>query len=213
MAPELLGAVLTVTGPAGVVAVRLTEVEAYAGAADPASHAFRGPTARNAVMFGPPGHLYVYFSYGVHWCANVVCGPAGSAGAVLLRAGRVVEGLGLARERRTTSRTDADLARGPARLTVALGLTGADGGAAITMADAQDGATDPHSGTADPGPGAGARITLTLPRPDDRPASIGHGPRVGISVGRELPYRFVAPGDPTVSAFRPGRRRAADSAP
>lgn len=117
VAPRLLGAVLTHGG----VSVRLTEVEAYAGPADPGSHAYRGPTARNAVMFGPPGRLYVYFVYGMHYCANLVTGPDGDPGAVLLRAGEVVAGLDLARERRPGSR-DRDLARGPARLCQALGI-------------------------------------------------------------------------------------------
>ena len=120
VAPRLLGAVLTHAG----VSVRLTEVEAYDGPDDPGSHAYRGPTARNAVMFGPPGHLYVYFVYGMHHCANLVTGPDGAPGAVLLRAGEVVAGLDVARTRRPGS-TDRDLARGPARLcrTLALDLT------------------------------------------------------------------------------------------
>jgi DNA-3-methyladenine glycosylase len=117
VAPRLLGAVLTHGG----VSVRLTEVEAYAGPLDPGSHAHRGPTARNAVMFGPPGHLYVYFVYGMHFCANLVTGPEGDPGAVLLRAGEVVAGCDVARERRPGS-TDRDLARGPARLCRALGI-------------------------------------------------------------------------------------------
>ncbi|WP_210443098.1 DNA-3-methyladenine glycosylase [Nocardioides sp. SYSU D00065] len=117
VAPRLLGAVLT----HGDVSVRLTEVEAYAGPADPGSHAFRGQTARNAVMFGPPGHLYVYFVYGMHHCANLVTGPAGDPGAVLLRAGEVVDGLEVARGRRSGS-TDRELARGPARLCRAMGI-------------------------------------------------------------------------------------------
>ncbi|GAA5119181.1 DNA-3-methyladenine glycosylase [Alloalcanivorax gelatiniphagus] len=117
VAPRLLGAVLT----HGEVSVRLTEVEAYAGPDDPGSHAFRGPTARNAVMFGPPGHLYVYFIYGMHHCVNLVTGAEGSPGAVLLRAGEVVSGLEVARARRPGS-SDRDLARGPARLCSALAL-------------------------------------------------------------------------------------------
>jgi DNA-3-methyladenine glycosylase len=117
VAPRLLGARFTHAG----VTVRLTEVEAYDGADDPGSHAHRGMTARNEVMFGPPGHLYVYFTYGMHHCCNVVCGPEGRASAVLLRAGEVVDGLDLARERRPGS-SDRDLARGPARLCKALAL-------------------------------------------------------------------------------------------
>src|SRR5690606_16906565 len=109
VAPLLLGAHLTGRG----VTVRLTEVEAYLGEADPGSHAFRGLTPRTRTMFGEPGHLYVYFSYGMHVCANVVCSPEGTASAVLLRAGEVVDGLELARERRPTAKSDADLARGP----------------------------------------------------------------------------------------------------
>ena len=108
VAPSVLGGVV-VNGP---VAVRLTEVEAYDGAGDPGSHAFRGRTARNAVMFGPPGHVYVYFTYGMHWCANLVCGPTGTASAVLLRAGEVVTGLDVARSRRPSARSDHELARG-----------------------------------------------------------------------------------------------------
>jgi DNA-3-methyladenine glycosylase len=117
VAPRLLNAVLRHAG----VAVRLTEVEAYDGPNDPGSHAYRGETARNSVMFGPPGRLYVYFTYGMHHCANLVTGPPGQPGAVLLRAGEVVEGLDLARARRPRS-TDRDLARGPARLCRALAL-------------------------------------------------------------------------------------------
>lgn len=117
VAPRFLGAVLTHGG----VALRITEVEAYAGPADPGSHAFRGRTPRNDVMFGPPGRLYVYFVYGMHHCANLVTGPHGDPGAVLLRAGEVVSGIELARARRPGSR-DHELARGPARLCRALGI-------------------------------------------------------------------------------------------
>lgn len=123
VAPRLLGAVLTHGG----VSVRLTEVEAYAGPDDPGSHAFRGPTARNAAMFGPPGHLYVYFVYGMHHCANLVTGPVGDPGAVLLRAGEVVAGHEVARSRRPRT-ADRDLARGPARLCRTLGIDLADNG-------------------------------------------------------------------------------------
>ena len=161
VAPTLLGAVLR----HGPVAVRLTEVEAYDGASDPASHAYRGRTARNAVMFGPPGHLYVYFSYGMHWAANLICGPEGLASGVLLRSGQVVDGLEVARERRGRSR-DRDLARGPGRLTQALGITAEHKGAYLL----------------DGGP-------LRL-EPGPPPKSIAVGPRVGVSVEADRPWRF-----------------------
>ena len=117
VAPRLLGAVIR----HGPVAVRLTELEAYDGATDPASHAYRGRTPRNAVMFGPPGHLYLYFTYGMHWAGNISCGPEGVGCGVLMRAGEVVEGVEVARSRRGQA-SDRDLARGPGRLTQALGL-------------------------------------------------------------------------------------------
>ncbi|TFB72525.1 DNA-3-methyladenine glycosylase [Cryobacterium glaciale] len=125
VAPLLLGAVLT----RGAVSVRITEVEAYLGRIDPGSHAFRGRTPRTATMFGPAGYLYAYFSYGMHVCANVVCSPEGEASALLLRGGEVIAGIDEARIRRPTSKTDADLARGPARLTKALGIVLGDDGA------------------------------------------------------------------------------------
>jgi DNA-3-methyladenine glycosylase len=163
------------------VSIRLTEVEAYLGERDPGSHAYRGPTRRNAIMYGPPGFLYTYFSYGMHVCANVVCGPEGEATAVLLRAGEVIAGVGLARERRTTSTRDADLARGPARLCVALGITLADGGA------------DLRSGP----------IRL---EPRAHPvATVATGPRTGVSGAGgsdAYPWRFWIPGDATVSPYR-----------
>jgi DNA-3-methyladenine glycosylase len=134
VAPRLLGGILTKRSHDGTVSLRITEVEAYLGALDPGSHAFRGPTKRNAVMFGEPGFLYTYFTYGMHVCANIVCSPPGTASAVLLRAGEVVDGVEFARLRRLTSRTDDDLARGPARLVVALGITLADGGADLRQA-------------------------------------------------------------------------------
>src|SRR5438067_5223322 len=135
VAPALLGCVLESELPGGRVAVVLAEVEAYAGQVDPASHAYRGPTRRNAVMFGEPGHAYVYFTYGMHFCVNLVCLPEGTASAVLLRAGAVVAGADLARRRRAATRSartgpaDRDLARGPARLCQALGIDRALDGA------------------------------------------------------------------------------------
>ena len=128
IAPALLGARLAVASPEGTVAVRLTEVEAYAGEIDPGSHAFRGRTARNSSMFEAAGRVYVYFTYGMHHCVNVVCGAEGVSRAVLLRAGEIVEGVDVARGRRPAARKDRDLARGPARLTSALGLTREDDG-------------------------------------------------------------------------------------
>jgi DNA-3-methyladenine glycosylase len=184
VAPLLLGATLA----HGPVVVRLTEVEAYAGERDPGSHAFRGPTPRTEIMYGPPGHAYVYFSYGMHWCLNVVVGPDGTASAVLVRAGEVVSGLEVARERRPGAR-DRDLCRGPARLTRALGIDGSCGGADLL---------DPA------GP---LRLTLGAP-----PASFATGPRVGVAgAGAPTPWRYWLEGDPTVSPYRPGatRRRAA----
>ena len=144
VAPVLLGCVLEHDSPDGLVAVMLTEVEAYCGETDPASHAYHGRTARNAVMFGPPGHSYVYFTYGMHFCVNLVCMPAGTASAVLLRAGRVIEGAALAATRRfgtgagtagpggaLSPARERDLARGPARLCQALGITRSLNGADV----------------------------------------------------------------------------------
>ncbi|WP_036569770.1 DNA-3-methyladenine glycosylase [Nocardioides sp. URHA0032] len=172
-APRLLNAVLR----HGDVAVRLTEVEAYDGANDPGSHAFRGRTRRNEVMFGPAGHLYCYFTYGMHVCCNVVCGPVGVASAVLLRAGEVVDGVEAARERRPGA-GDRDLARGPARLCRALGITLEHGGADL----------------------ASGPLTLTLGTP---PADVSTGPRVGLRAAADWPWRFWSTGEPTVSAYRP----------
>ena len=186
VAPRLLGAHLT----AGGVTVRLTEVEAYAGESDPGSHAFRGRTPRTEVMFGPAGHAYVYFTYGMHWCVNVVTGPDGAASAVLLRAGEVVEGLDVARERRPGVR-DRDLSRGPARLTRPLGLTGAQDGTDLL---------DPAS------------PVRLLPGPVP-PSQVLTGPRVGVAgAGALTPWRFWLEGEPTVSPYRaavPRRRRTA----
>lgn len=182
VAPRLLGALITV----GQVTVRLTEVEAYLGEHDPGSHAFRGPTPRTDVMFGPSGHLYTYFSYGMHVCANIVCSPPGQASAVLLRAGEVVGGIDVARSRRVTSKRHTDLASGPARLCVALGITLADGGLDIAVGD---------------------RVKLALP---DVAVPFSSGPRTGVSGpggSDDYPWRFWIPGDPTVSRYKPHARK------
>ena len=189
VAPLLLGAVLTHDGGNGLVSVRITEVEAYLGPhdslhPDPGSHTFRGQTARNAPMFGPAGHLYVYFTYGMHHCANIVCGPEGVASAVLLRAGEVVAGQDLARSRRPASKSDNDLASGPARLATALGLTTADSG--------RDALAAP--------------FRLELPANAlGASADISSGPRVGVSGAggsHDYPWRFWLSGDPSVSRYK-----------
>jgi DNA-3-methyladenine glycosylase len=175
-AKMLLGCGLRANG----VTVRLTEVEAYSGLGDdPASHAHRGLTNRNAVMFGPPGFLYVYQIYGMHFCGNVVCSPAGQASAVLLRAGAVVDGLETARQRRPAARNDHDLAAGPAKLMQVLALDKGANGTSLV-----DG-----TGPATLSPGA-------------RPAEIATGPRVGVTSAFDVPWRFWIAGDPTVSAYR-----------
>lgn len=191
VARGLLGAQLTTSLADGVVTVRLTEVEAYGGSEDPGSHAARGRTARNAVMFDRGGLLYVYRHLGLHHCVNVVTGAEGSASAVLLRAGEVVHGHGTARARRRrhgVSRADVDLARGPARLAVALGVDLGLGGA-----DLLDEA----------GP---ARLTLGAPVEE-----ASTGPRVGVAGmggdGAVFPWRLWLPGEPTVSAYRPAPQR------
>ena len=182
VAPRLLGAVLRHDG----VACRLTEVEAYDGSNDPGSHAYRGATPRNEVMFGPAGHLYVYFTYGMHWCANVVCGPEGTASAVLLRAGEIVDGLETARSRRRAARVDRDLARGPARLCQALGIARDQNGHPLS--------TPP--------------LTLELSEPA---GDVRTGPRVGLREAADRPWRFYLPAEPTVSAYRPAARLRARS--
>lgn len=178
-APRLLGSLLVHEAPDGLVAVRITEVEAYAGADDPASHSFRGRTARNQVMFGPPGHLYVYRSHGIHWCGNVVADQDGVAAGLLLRAGEVVEGRDLARLRRGAV-AERDLTRGPGRLGQALGITGEHGGAALL----------------DGGP---LRLEPGVPVPAER---LRTGPRVGVSRAADVAWRFWIDGEPSVSAYR-----------
>ncbi|HEV3287812.1 MAG TPA: DNA-3-methyladenine glycosylase [Streptosporangiaceae bacterium] len=220
VAGDLLGCVLAHDTSAGLVAVVLTEVEAYEGAADPASHAYRGRTARNAVMFGEPGHAYVYFTYGMHFCVNLVCLPPGTASALLLRAGRVIEGVPLATARRVAGRNGArpgrgagalaqanapagrvaerELARGPARLCQALGI-----GRQLDGADVCD-------------PGSSLRVLAGLggpPWPEAPGAEaavprVSRGPRIGISAAADRPWRFWLTGDPAVSSYRPYTPRA-----
>jgi DNA-3-methyladenine glycosylase len=263
VAPELLGCVLEHETADGLVAVVLTEVEAYAGEADPASHAYRGRTRRNAVMYGPPGYAYVYFTYGMHFCVNVVCSPPGTASAVLVRAGQVIAGEDLARHRRSargrapgdgrppvagpsrdgapdadqrpvggTSQGDVvdggespaadsagsqaiedrhrqvllaarDLARGPARLCQALGIDRALDGADLCV---------PESPLRLRAPAGVPRTAVGRSEPDGTARSgnkglIRSGPRVGVRLAADVPWRFWLAGGPSVSAYRPYARR------
>lgn len=185
VAPRLLGAVLRHESPEGTVGLRITEVEAYIGdGLDPGSHAFRGRTKRNAVMYGPPGHVYTYFTYGMHVCANIVCSPEGEASAVLLRGAEVIEGEDLAEHRRVGASgrriPHRDLARGPARLVVAAGMSLADDGADLF---------EPP-------------FSIELPSTQ---AEYEAGPRTGVSGaggGLAFPWRYWLPGDPTVSPYK-----------
>ncbi|QFZ22333.1 DNA-3-methyladenine glycosylase [Saccharothrix syringae] len=187
----LLGAVVEADGPDGVVGVRVVEVEAYRGGDDPASHCYRGRTPRNDVMFGPAGRLYVYFVYGMHFCANVVSLTDGVPGAVLLRAGEVVTGVELARARRPAARSDAELAKGPARLTGVLGLDRGHNGVDLTSPDSS--------------------VRLLAGAPVD-PAAIRTGPRVGVAVAVDVPWRFWLD-SPAVSTYRRGTRRTRSTLP
>jgi DNA-3-methyladenine glycosylase len=177
LAPQLLNKLMvTSDGRIG----RIIEVEAYRGEEDPASHAYRGPSSRNQAMFGPPGHLYVYMSYGVHWCANVVCGRLGQARAVLLRALAPVAGLELMRAARWLTQRrqdDRDLCRGPGRLCQAMGIDRSYDGYDLA--------------------GRGARLWLATDgmEPPEVPLVSA---RVGISTGTDLPWRFMVD-DPGVS--------------
>ncbi|MFF7682346.1 DNA-3-methyladenine glycosylase [Microbacterium sp. NPDC007973] len=203
VAPRLLDARLETVVAGERVVVRLTEVEAYHGRGtgdrpDPGSHARMGPTPRNATMWGEPGHLYVYLSHGIHSCVNVVCGPDGVAGGVLLRGGEIVEGADVAErrrlERRGAVRTPRDLARGPGRLGDAVGLR-------HPLHDGIDAVTGEER--------AGARARLYLP--ETPPTAVATGPRVGVAgiAGTDaFPWRFWIEGDATVSAFRWGRGAA-----
>ncbi|PPG30693.1 DNA-3-methyladenine glycosylase [Pseudoclavibacter sp. RFBB5] len=186
-ADALLGAVLSRTSPEGTVSIRLTEVEAYAGSDDPGSHGFRGRTARNSTMFGPAGHLYAYRIYGIHTCLNVVAGEAGISSAVLLRAGEVVDGVELARARRSEGRRSAaplrehELARGPGNLVTALGAMIGDDGARFD---------------ADP-------FALEPPAPNARRAVV-RGLRVGVGApggAHPFDWRLWLDGEASVSRY------------
>jgi DNA-3-methyladenine glycosylase len=178
VAPDLLNKVLV----GNRVSARLVEVEAYRADEDPGSHAFRGRTPRNASMFAAPGTLYVYFSYGNHWCMNAVCGPGESAHAVLLRAAAPLDGLDLMRERRVKAARDRDLAAGPGRLGQAFGADRSLDGSSLLRGPLQ--------------------IVDDSTRPPDTP---GVSTRIGLAAGNgdDLPYRFYVVGDPHVS--RPPR--------
>jgi DNA-3-methyladenine glycosylase len=177
VAPDLLGKLIV----GGAAVARIVEVEAYVGAEDPGSHAFRGLTKRNATMFGPPGHLYVYFTYGMHWCANAVCGHEGEGVAVLLRAAEPVAGTEAMWARRPKARRERDLLSGPARLCQAFGLDGSHDGADLVRADRGIALAD--DGTPPPA----APLVST---------------RIGLSAGRDHPWRWCSPGSPHLS--RPG---------
>jgi DNA-3-methyladenine glycosylase len=232
VAPDLLGCILWHASPAGLVATRLVEVEAYRGSIDPASHSFRGRTARNAVMFGPPGHAYVYFSYGMHYCVNLVCEPVGNAEAVLIRAGAVVAGAELARRRRY-GLPDADTASAHGARPGAA-TTGARGsGTAPGREPGAPGRRRPRSRDRDlaRGPGrlcqalgidrsldgadvcgSGGSLGIGPPDAAGQPvaataSTIASGPRVGISRAADRPWRYWLAGDGHVSVYRPAKPR------
>ena len=212
LAPMLLGGVLRRADASGSVALRLTEVEAYRGSDDPGAHTFRGKTARNATMFGPGGHVYCYFTYGMHHAVNIVAGPEGHGWGVLVRAGELVEGHELAAERRhvrRSTRIAGELARGPGNVAQALGATLVDDGA--TLALRRDGAGDRD----DLGDGLTAADGVETVRwtfePPALPPAHRTGPRVGVSGpggdASAYPWRFWVPGEPSVSAYRPAVQR------
>lgn len=188
-AHRLLGATLTGRGVSGVV----VEVEAYGGVPDgpwpdAAAHSYRGRSGRNAVMFGPPGRLYTYRSHGIHVCANVSCGPDGTAAAVLLRAAVITEGVDVAQARRGPAVRTIALARGPGNLCSALGITMSDNGIDLFDADSP--------------------IRLTLNTADGAVA----GPRVGVSQAADRPWRLWLAGRPEVSPYRRSPRAPAPGA-
>ena len=164
VAPEMLNKILL--GP-DRCAARIVETEAYCGPIDEAAHTFRGRTPRNATMFGPPGHLYVYFTYGMHWCANTACGEEGEGVGVLLRAAEPLAGLERMRARRPRATSDRALCSGPARLCQAFGITGADDGTDLVR-------------------GAFRIMSDGVPPPPDPVV----GPRIGISRAVDAPWRW-----------------------
>ncbi len=182
VARELIGCLFVRQEGRRRLAVRLVETEAYRGSIDPGSHGYRGQTARTKTMFGPPGHLYVYFTYGMHWCVNVVCAEEGVCEAVLLRAGEPVAGIDVMRARRPRIRDDRLLAAGPARLAESMGITKAHDGATLLRGGqfwcAEDSVTDGY-----------------------RAEEIAQTSRIGLSSGRgdEIPWRFVVPRHPYAS--------------
>ncbi|MFI2261753.1 DNA-3-methyladenine glycosylase [Streptomyces tubercidicus] len=195
VAPDLLGRTLLRNTPDGPITLRLTEVEAYDGETDPGSHAYRGRTARNAAMFGPPGHAYVYFIYGMWFSLNVVCGPEGKASGVLLRAGEILTGTPLAADRRPKARSANELAKGPARLATALDID--------RTLDGTDLCT-----------GGDAPLSL-LDGDPPAPERVRNGPRTGVGGdGADHPWRYWIADDPTVSPYRRHvPRRRATTAP
>ncbi len=205
VARDLLGARLC----GGGVVVRLTEVEAYGGANDPASHAFHGLTPRCAVMFGPPGHMYVYFVYGMHWCVNIVCGPVGEAAAVLLRAGEVVEGADRAARGRPYL-AGAALARGPARLARTLAIDGSRNGADLVLDGADLVGEGSSGGRAALSADEGSLVLCAGPGIDE--ARVARGPRVGVRAARDREWRLWITGEPSVSGSRRDHGRVPASA-
>nr|WP_218881976.1 DNA-3-methyladenine glycosylase [Nesterenkonia xinjiangensis] len=199
LAPALLGCRLTVTTPQGAVTVRLTEVEAYGDQGeDPGAHSFRGRTARNDSLFGPPRRTYVYLNYGIHRCLNLACGPEGTAGGVLLRAGEVLHGHELAVERRRRD-TGVKLLSGPGRLGQGLGITLSMDATPVALTSSEE-----HQLVDLPGEGA----AFVLAPPSEPAAEILSGPRVGVSGaggGAEFPWRYWVARASSVSAYRPGR--------
>lgn len=182
VAPDLLGRTLVRESDDGPIELRLTEVEAYDGSRDPGSHAYRGKTKRNASMFGPPGHAYVYFIYGMWFSLNLVCGPPDQASGVLLRAGEVTKGHDLVRKRRLSAQKDKELAKGPARLATGLDIDRSLDGSDLCGPDS---------------------VLSVLHGTPVSPDQVQNGPRTGVGGdGAHQPWRFWITGDPTVSPFR-----------